>query len=89
MTIDMQRAAAILPAHARSSGHDHSPSSDHHHHHPHRLDDVAPVIAVAPAAKHAPRRAGFSPFLASAVDRFLLALVLAGLIWIGVVWAVA
>ncbi|HWJ74605.1 MAG TPA: hypothetical protein VNX29_15700 [Kaistia sp.] len=30
----------------------------------------------------------FSPFLASVLDRLGLAIVLAGLVWIGVLWAV-
>jgi len=32
---------------------------------------------------------GFSPFLASAFDRLAIAVVLTGLVWIGVVWALA
>ncbi len=33
-------------------------------------------------------RLRFSPFLSSALDRLGLAVILSGLVWIGVVWAV-
>ena len=33
-------------------------------------------------------RRRFSPFLASVLDRLLIAVVLSGVMWIGVVWAI-
>ncbi|WP_073052227.1 hypothetical protein [Kaistia soli] len=48
---------------------------DHAHHHAQAHD--SPAVAKP-----------FSPFLASVLDRLGLAVVFAGLVWIGVFWAV-
>ena len=58
--------------------HDHTHAHGHDHGH-----DAAPGVAQAHDAG-----AGFSPFLASALDRLGVAVILTGFVWIAVFWAV-
>ncbi len=57
----------------------HAPAHDHADHHDH--DGGQAHDAARPAVR-------FSPFLASALDRLGVAVILTGLVWIGVFWAV-
>jgi hypothetical protein len=61
------------------------------HSHPHSHPHEAPRRVPTPAAAAARRRSLARPslFLASALDRLLIAIVLVGLLWIAVLWAVA
>ncbi len=73
MTLKSDAGVIAVPAKLHSHDHDHS-------------HDHAPDAGQADdAARAAPR---FSPFLASALDRLGLAVILAGCVWIGVFWAV-
>lgn len=76
MTIDSE--AGALPA----------PSAGHHGH---RHDAAAHHGATHDHDAHDARLSAgsFSPFLASALDRLALAVVLTGLVWIGVLWALS
>lgn len=60
--------------HAHSAGHVHS--AGHEHAAPHD------VVSIPRAYKH-------SMFLASAIERLVIAVLLIGLIWIGIFWAIS
>jgi len=66
------------PAHGQDSlhGHGHAHSAGHEH--------AAPRDAVA-----IPRAYKHSMFLASAIERLVIAVLLIGLIWLGIFWAIA
>lgn len=68
------------PAHGQDPLHGHS----HGHAHPAEHDHAAPhdVVAIPRAYKH-------SMFLASAIERLVIAVLLIGLIWLGIFWAIA
>ncbi len=68
---------ASAPALAEPEPHDHAHAPGHAH----------GAAARAPAVAGSRRRAGEWFFLASALDRMALALLLAGLIWLAVLWA--
>jgi len=63
-----------VPATADLESHDHAHASSHAH-------------GAAPAVAGSRRRVGERFFLASALDRMALALLLVGLIWLAVLWA--
>lgn len=69
----------------KMSGHHHHDGDGHHVIHQHFK---APLAAATGRAR---RTDSVRPslFLASALDRLLVAIVLSGLLWIGVVWAVS
>ncbi|MCX5495247.1 hypothetical protein OSH11_11060 [Kaistia dalseonensis] len=60
-----------------------------HHHEGHGHHDEARARPVRVAAKPSAKQARPSLFLASALDRLLVAVVLSGLLWIAVFWATA
>jgi hypothetical protein len=71
-------------------GHGHHDGHDHAHDHPHAHDHAAHRAATSPAAAAAAApRVRHSMFLASAVERLGIAVLLAGLIWAGILWAIA
>jgi hypothetical protein len=66
--------------HAHDHGHHDGHAHGHHHHH----HDHAPPRARSVAAPRARR----SMFLASALERLGIAVVLVALIWAGIFWAI-
>lgn len=79
MTIDSEAGALAAPS---AGHHGHRHTAAHHDsgaHHGATHDHEAHDARVSAGS--------FSPFLASALDRLALAVVLSGLVWIGVVWA--
>lgn len=70
-------AGTPAPASGEPRPHDHVEMHDHSH-----GSSVGAPLGVASR-----RRAGERFFLASALDRMALALLLAGLIWLAVLWA--
>lgn len=70
-----------------SAGHDHG---HHHDHDPGQAHSHAPSKPAAREASDAlPRSYKRSMFLASAVERLVIAVLLVGLIWLGIGWAVS
>jgi hypothetical protein len=59
-------------------GHDHDHGAHGHHHHP----------AASEPARAAPRAYRHSMFLASALERLVIAVLLIGAIWVGILWAI-
>jgi ABC-type Zn2+ transport system substrate-binding protein/surface adhesin len=80
-------AGAILVSADPHHGHDH-PHSHTHTGHSHADHDHA---AHAPASREIamPRSYKRSMFLASALERLVIAALLSGLIWLGISWAVS
>jgi hypothetical protein len=71
-----------IPASAHT--HDTDAAHGHRHAHPAGHDHATPRDAVA-----IPRAYKHSMFLASAIERLVIAVLLIGLIWLGIFWAIA
>jgi len=70
-----------------SASHDHGHNHDHDQGHAHSHAPAKP--AVRDASDALPRSYKRSMFLASAVERLVIAVLLVGLIWLGISWAVS
>ncbi|MCX5517229.1 hypothetical protein OSH10_02170 [Kaistia defluvii] len=67
-----------------------APGQDHHHGHSHGHAHSAGHVHAAPHdAVAIPRAYKHSMFLASAIERLVIAVLLIGLIWIGIFWAIS
>lgn len=71
----------------RAHDHDHGHPHDHDHGHAHSHALSKPVAGGGSDAL--PRSYTRSMFLASAVERLVIAALLVGLIWLGIFWAVS
>lgn len=76
-----------IPASAHS--HDHHHDHGHGHAHPAGHDHAAPKTASRDVAVAIPRAYKHSMFLASAIERLVIAVLLIGLIWLGIFWAIS
>jgi ABC-type Zn2+ transport system substrate-binding protein/surface adhesin len=83
-------AMAGRPTHRHAAAHDRGHDHGHDHGHPHgHPGATAHGHAGAATASVAAPRVRHSMFLASALERLVIAAVLIGLIWAGILWAIA